>query len=148
MRHVLAFQLGEEFLTHKVEALAEALLYIEHRGVALAVAKIRREVAPFNFDALVSMRSTITRVSRHGSLLLLQVPVNLRLEHSLYRSFRPGDVLIVHQLGCIAILMEPSVPEGIEIFKAGEVIEGFEALPKLQPGVTVTLRVVVPEQAE
>ncbi|MEM4412088.1 MAG: hypothetical protein QW650_01480 [Thermofilum sp.] len=126
----------------------EALLYVEYRGSKLAVARIRREVIPFNFDELVKIRSTITRVSKRGGLLLFQVPASLRHEHSLYRSFQPGDVLVAYQLGCLAILTEPLVPEGIELFKAGEVVEGFENLSRLQPGDTVKLRVATGEAVE
>lgn len=126
----------------------EALLYVEHRGATLAVARIRREIIPFNFEALVRIRSVITRVSRRSGLLLFQVPASLRQEHSRYRNFQPRDVLIANQLGCLAVLIEPLVPEGVELFKAGEVIEGFEKLSQLRAGETVRLRVAVGEHAE
>lgn len=119
-----------------------ARIYFEQKGTTIAVADIRRELIPFNYDILVSIRSTITRASWQSGLLLLPLPVRLRYEHTLYRSFQTGDVLVAHQMNSLAVLVQPPTPERLQLFKAGEVVEGLTNLQKLQSGDTVKLRVV------
>jgi len=119
-----------------------ALLLIEQRGSALAKAVLRRELIPFNFDSLLKVRTTITRTSISKGLLLLSLPAKLRQEHSLYRVFSRGDVLVVHQLNCIAVVIEQQPLESVEAYKAGEVLEGLDNLTELPSGATVTLRIM------
>ena len=119
----------------------EAFVYIERRGARVAIARLRRESIPFNFDAIIGIRGTITRVTKVGDLLLLQVPVKLRREHSLYRNLKPGDVMIAPQFNCLAVLVGEAVPGNIELFKAGEVVEGLEKLASLQSGENVSIKV-------
>uniref|UniRef100_A0A7C4FAW4 Cyclophilin TM1367-like domain-containing protein n=1 Tax=Thermofilum pendens TaxID=2269 RepID=A0A7C4FAW4_THEPE len=124
-----------------------ALLLVEQRGSTLAKALLKRELIPFNFDSLLGVKATITRASTSKGLLLLPLPVRLRQEHSLYRAFSQGDVLVVHQLGCIAVVVERQQLESIEAYKAGEVIEGLENLSRLPSGATVTLRITPAERS-
>ncbi len=121
--------------------LSEVLIHIERRGARVATLRLRRENAPFNFEAIAGIRFTVTRLTRAGNLLLLQLPVRLRREHSLYREFKPGDVMIAPQFSCLAVLLSAPAPSNVELFKAGEVVEGLEKLASLQSGESVALRV-------
>jgi len=113
----------------------------------LAKAVLKRELIPFNFDSLLRVKSTVTRASVARGLLLLPLPLKLRREHSLYRTFNTGDVLLAHQMNCIAIVIERQLLESLEAFKAGEVIEGLDnLLPGHLSGMTVTLRMAPAER--
>jgi hypothetical protein len=124
-----------------------ALLLIEQRGSALAKAMLKRELIPFNFDSLLGVKAAVTRTSTLKGLLLLPLPVKLRQEHSLYRAFSRGDVLVIHQLGCIAVVVEQQPLGAVEAYKAGEVLEGLDNLSKLPSGAAVTLRVTPAERS-
>lgn len=112
-------------------------------GTPLAKGEIRRDLAPMNFEALRKLEKTVTSIIRREDLILINVPLKMVNEGSVYTDFKPGDILLAPAASSLAIVTTHLSSEPrFRFYKAGEITSGLEALSQLKNNeiLTVTIK--------
>lgn len=116
---------------------------IKKFGTTIARGEIRRELAPMNFERLKSIGKTLTSVISKEDYLLLNLPLKLVNEGSIYTDFKPGDILLAPSANSLVIVLRRIDEARYRFYKAGEITSGLDALTKLKTNDTITITVTV-----
>ncbi|AKG39026.1 MAG: hypothetical protein ACP5II_04120 [Infirmifilum sp.] len=116
---------------------------IKKFGSTIARGEIRRQLVPLNFDAIKKLGKTLTSVIAMSGYLIINLPLKLVNEGSIYTDFKPGDILLAPAAGSLAIVLSRPPEARFRFYKAGEITEGLEALSTLKTNDTITLSITV-----
>ncbi len=116
----------------------KVFIHFRRFGKDLAKAEIYKSWAPFNTEAVLRLKRATGVVSRKGPILAVTLPLDFRVESSLPRRLKRGDVVFLPSMHSIAIVLK-DVEKPSTAILAGKVIEGLEKLEKLPASTVITL---------
>jgi len=111
------------------------------RSKELARGVLKESWAPFNYREIIRVLPLRTRVYFLGSsLIYFPVTVRLKLERREEKAYRPGHLIIMPYLNCVAVTLEEWRAGRYEASPLGIINSGFENLKKLKRGDIVLIK--------